>query len=47
VLARLSNMRRSELRELLATAWRTAMEGTSAGMKKRRSVADLPRAGRR
>jgi hypothetical protein len=47
VLARLSNMRRSELRELLAAAWRTAMEGTRARKKKRRSVADLPRAGRR
>ena len=47
VLARLSNMRRSELRELLAAAWRTAMEGTCARKKKRRSVADLPRAGGR
>jgi hypothetical protein len=47
VLARLSNMRRSELRELLAAAWRTAMEGTSVRRRKRRSVADLPRAGRR
>jgi hypothetical protein len=46
VLARLSNMRRSELRELLAAAWRTAMEGTRA-KRKTRSVADLPRVGRR
>jgi hypothetical protein len=47
VLARLSSMRRSELRELLAAAWRTAMEGTSAKRKTRRGVADLPRVGRR
>jgi hypothetical protein len=47
VLARLSDMRRSELRELLAAAWRTAMEGVSAKKKKRRSVADLTRVGRR
>jgi hypothetical protein len=44
VLARLSNMSRKELRELLAGAWRTAMEGTSAKRKTRRSVADLARA---
>jgi hypothetical protein len=43
VLVRLSNMRRSELRELLAAAWRTAMEGTSAKRKARRSVADVSR----
>jgi len=47
VLARLSNLRRSELRELLAAAWRTAMEGTSVKRKTRRSVADLRPAGRR
>jgi hypothetical protein len=47
VLVRLSNMNRKELRELLAAAWRTAMEGTRARRKTRRSVADLPRAGRR
>jgi len=47
VLARLSNMRRSELRELLAAAWRTAMEGTSVKRNKRRGVADLGRVDRR
>jgi hypothetical protein len=36
VLARLSNMQRSELRELLAAAWRTAMEGASTRRRKRR-----------
>ena len=46
VLARLSNMRRSELRELLGAAWRTAMEGIATKKKTRRSVADLTR-GRR
>ena len=43
VLARLSNMRRSELRELLAAAWRTAMEGTSVRRKRHRSLSSVPR----
>lgn len=43
VLARLSKMRRSELRELLAAAWRTAMEGASARRKNRRSLSGVPR----
>jgi len=38
VLARLTNMRRAELRELLGTAWRHAMEQTPA-KKKRRAAA--------
>jgi hypothetical protein len=47
VLVRLSNVTRTELRELLGAAWRTAMEGASPGKKKRRSVASLARGGRR
>ncbi len=35
VLARLSNMRRDELRELLGIAWRNAMERQRPGKKKR------------
>jgi hypothetical protein len=41
VLARLSNMRRGELRELLAAAWRFAMERTSARPKKRRRLSSV------
>ena len=47
VLARLSNMRRSDLRELLAASWRNAMEGATAKRKKRRSVAHVTPVGRR
>jgi hypothetical protein len=47
VLVRLSNVTRSELRELLGAAWRTAMEGASPGKKKRRTVSSLQRVGRR
>ena len=47
VLVRLSNVTHAELRELLGVAWRSAMEGSSAGKKKRRSVSSLPRSGRR
>jgi hypothetical protein len=47
VLLRLSNIKLSELRELLAAAWRTAMEQGSIKRKKRRSVSSLPRVGRR
>jgi hypothetical protein len=47
VLVRLSNITRSELRELLGAAWRTAMEGASPGKKKRRGVSSLSRVGRR
>jgi len=43
VLVRLSNVSRPELRELLAVAWRLAMEGASRGKKKQRTVSSLPR----
>jgi hypothetical protein len=43
VLARLSNMCRRELRELLAAAWRTAMEHSSPAKRKRRRVSSLQR----
>ena len=43
VLVRLSNVSRTELRELLAMAWRLAMEGASRGKKKQRTVSSLPR----
>jgi len=43
VLVRLSNVSRAELRELLAVAWRLAMEGASRGKKKQRTVSSLPR----
>jgi hypothetical protein len=38
VLARLTNMRRAELRELLSTAWRYAMERQAPARKKRGAV---------
>lgn len=44
VLARLANMRRAELRELLGNAWRRAME-LSASAKKKRSGARVKAAG--
>lgn len=47
VLVRLSAVTRTELRELLGAAWRSVMERSSPGKKKRRSVSSLPRAGRR
>ena len=43
VLVRLAKIRRSELRELLGAAWRSAMEGTSRMKKRRRAFA--PRRG--
>jgi hypothetical protein len=43
VLVRLSNMRRSELRELLSAAWRNAMEHASPAKRKRRRVSSLQR----
>jgi hypothetical protein len=39
VLVRLTNMRRDELRELLGTAWRYAMERQGPAKKKRRVAA--------
>ena len=39
VLARLRNMRRAELRELLGTAWRHAMERQAPAKKKRSQAA--------
>ena len=47
VLVRLSTVTRTELRELLGEAWRSAMEGASRAKKRRRSVSSLPRVGRR
>lgn len=47
VLVRLSNISRRQLRELLGAAWRSVMEGSSPGKKKRRRVSSLPRVGRR
>jgi hypothetical protein len=44
VLARLSNIRRSELRALLAAAWRRAMEHSSPMKSKRRTLSSLRRA---
>lgn len=46
VLVRLANIRRSELRELLAASWRNAMEGSSRGKKRGRAVSGVRRVGR-
>ena len=47
VLVRLSNVSRTDLRELLAGAWRLAMEGAGRRKKKQRTVSSLPRGGER
>ena len=43
VLVRLSNIRRGELRELLAASWRQAMERSSRRKTKRRTLSSLRR----
>jgi len=43
VLVRLTNVRRDELRELLATAWRHAMEGPRRVKKKRTKALSVRR----
>ena len=42
VLARLTNMRRDELRELLSTAWRHAMERQGPAKKKKKKKKKRP-----
>jgi len=47
VLARLSNMRRDELRELLSASWQHAMQGQGQARKSRRKAAPPARRSRR